>query len=205
MISPFGWGAPGAAVNQRNNDNGPDGNFFDQDCTGSISWGDAGPGDPDHRFNWIDFGSETLTQLGWNFVNLSTEYELLGRSSQTEEQQRVLEEIFLGIQAIRRLDMQAQCMIKEMYDNRSPGEDLVCEEPYSVTGPEDINPFNSQPCHRHWDAHVQDDCGFTPDFSGYNGFFLRGDAGQNLENILNDSTDESYNVDAVGGAFGGSI
>lgn len=116
---------------------------------------------------------------------------------------KVLEEIFLGIQAIRRLDMQAQCMIKDMYDQRSQGEELVCDEPYSTTGPEDGNPFNSPPCHRHWDSEVQSDCNFTPDFSGYNGFFLRCDAGQNLEQFLHDPTDQSWNVDAVGGAFSG--
>lgn len=187
-ISPFGWGVPGDFMNDRFSEDCP---FNDHECPGGISFGNGGPNDLNHKFNWIDYGSETLTQLGWLFVTLATEYELLGRSGQVEEQQKVLEEIFLGIQAIRRLDMQTQCMIKQMYDDRSAGEELVCPSEYTDN------------CHRHWDSKVKSGCNFTPDFSGYNGFFIRSDAGQNLEEFLHDPTDESWNVDAVGGAFSG--
>jgi hypothetical protein len=163
MIAPNGSGVPGFPSNPRFSD-GEDleqESLHDPDCGGDISWGNGSSGDPNHKFNWIDFGSETLTQLGWNFVTLATEYELLRRSSQLLEQKKVLEEIFLGIQAVRRLDMQAQCMISQMYDDRAKtGGHLVCDEPYRTR------------CHSNYDSDVPFDCNYVPDFSGYNGFLL---------------------------------
>lgn len=201
-LSPQGWGAPGHQLSIRFDTTKPL-PILDRDCGGNISWGDAGPGDPNHRFNWLDYGSETLTQVGWYLTTLATEYELMKRSGQVEQQQKILEDIFLTLQAIRRLDMEAQCMVAQMYEKRAPNEDLVCEEPYVQVGIEDINPFNSQPCHRHFDTKVKEGCNFTPDLSGYSGFMLRSDARQGLDDLLNDDSDETWNVDGIGGAFGG--
>jgi hypothetical protein len=39
--------------------------------------------------------------------------------------------------------------------------------------------------------------------SGYSGFMIRSDAPQGLDSLLHDPTDETWHVDAVGGAFGG--
>jgi hypothetical protein len=198
VISPVGWGMPGAEINERFGNDHP---LKDVDCGGTLSYGDEPPGTP-RKHNFIDFGSETLTQLGWHFVTLATEYELLGRSGQVEQQKKVLEEIFLGLQAIRRLDMQAQCMLKEMYDTRNQGQ-LICDKPYTTTKWGDKNPFNSPPCHKNFDAKINTDCNYTPDMSGYSGFMIRSDAPQGLDELLHDPTDETWHVDAVGGSFGG--
>jgi hypothetical protein len=200
VISPVGWGTPGSEINERFGDGHP---FQDVECGGDLSYGLEPPGAP-RKHNFLDFGSETLTQLGWHFVTLATEYELLGKFGQVEQQKKVLEEIFLGLQAIRRLDMQAQCMLKEMYDSRNKGE-LICDKPYTFTGRDDKNPFNSPPCQKNFDAkiNITNGCNYTPDMSGYSGFMIRSDAPQGLDSLLHDPTDETWHVDAVGGAFGG--
>jgi hypothetical protein len=198
VISPVGWGTPGSEINERFGDGHP---FQDVECGGDLSYGLEPPGAP-RKHNFLDFGSETLTQLGWHFVTLATEYELLGKFGQVEQQKKVLEEIFLGLQAIRRLDMQAQCMLKEMYDSRNEGQ-LICDDPYTTTGWGDRKPFNSPPCHKNFDAKINTDCNYTPDMSGYSGFMIRSDAPQGLDSLLHDPTDETWHVDAVGGAFGG--
>jgi hypothetical protein len=114
--------------------------------------------------------------------------------------QRTLEEIFLALQAIRRLDMQTQCLIEEMYNTRKNNPDdakYMCEWQYTNSG--GLNPFGSG--HVNFDSQVVDDCNFKANYSGYNGFFIREDATQQLEQILHDSTDETYNIDGVGSSF----
>lgn len=48
MISPNGWGVPGATVNQRW-DSLPE-EFNDHDCPLGLSWSNSN--DPNHKFNW---------------------------------------------------------------------------------------------------------------------------------------------------------
>ncbi len=173
-------------------------NIYDTDCMGETSLTDGS--DPNHRFNFLDMGAETLTQSGFYLMTLATEYEMLGKNGQHAEQQKTLENIFLVLQSIRRLDMQTQCLLKEMYDNRIPlsGDSCyICDEPYTETG--GFGHFGGGAIH--YDECVNDDCVFEPDFTGYNGFFVREDATQNLENYLHDPTDDTYNIDGVGGAF----
>ncbi len=81
-----------------------------------ISWNAA-----NQHHNWLDVGSETPHQMGWYWVTLATEYQLLMESGQTEEAQRTLEELFLGLQAYRRLDIEAQCLVKKRYDEITDG------------------------------------------------------------------------------------
>ena len=167
-----------------------------------ISWisKDKGARDnPNHRFNWVDFGSETLTQMGWWLITLSTEYELKRNAGDTLGQQRALEDLFLGLQALRRLDMQAQYILDKTYADRSlGGQQLLCER--ELVDATKLGWWNN--CHRNWDVRVKKGARFTPDYSGYNGFLIRSDVPQSLVELLDDSTDESWNVDAIGGAFG---
>jgi len=93
--------------------------------------------------------------------------------------------------------MQAQHIIDRAYANRKGG-DLLCSKKQALISK--AGWWNN--CHRNWDVQVKENAEFTPDFSGYNGFLIRSDAGQNLEEIFHDSTDEAWNVDAIGGAFG---
>ena len=192
-ISPNGAGVVGRRLNHR----------MDGDCNNfGISWfgeKDLPRDNPDHRFNWLDFGSETLTQSGWMFVFLATEYEIARRQGDKLTQDTALENIFLGLQAIRRLDMHTQHLLDRTYAKRSVNQELICAD--DLVSATHIGWWNN--CHRNWDARVKKDKIFTPDYSGYNGFMIRCDAGQNLEDILHDPTDESWNVDAIGGAFGG--
>ena len=53
------------------------------ECMGETSLDDDGS-DPNHKYNFLNVGSETLTQVGWHIVTLCTEYELLSKNGQTE-------------------------------------------------------------------------------------------------------------------------
>ena len=190
-ISPNGAGVVGMRLNNR----------MDNDCNSfGISWTPKEEDfhkTPNHKFNWLEFGSETLSELGWWFVTLATEYELKAREGDAKGQQKVLEEIFLSLQALRRLDMQAQHIIDRAYANRK-GSGLLCRKEQALITK--VGWWNN--CHRNWDVKVKENAQFIPDYSGYNGFLIRADAGQNLEEIFHDPTDEAWHVDAIGGAFG---
>jgi hypothetical protein len=146
--------------------------------------------------NYLDVGSETPTQLGWYWVMLSTEYELLGRNNQYKEQQKTLEDLFLSLQAYRRLDMKAQCIVSNMYNSRDDGE-IICSSTYT----------NDVAHARNFDTDYtsDEDCNFLPDLSGYSGFAIREDATQVLEPILNDPTEDQYNIDMVSSAYAFSL
>jgi hypothetical protein len=180
-------------VDDRANMTGP---FYDPECN-------DGTGD---RFNHLEMGSETPHQLGWYLVTLATEYELLRVSGETAEMQKTLEEIFLALQAYKRLDMRANCMAKERYDEITNDFEVDrCN-----------NPFNEQPycslCRIIYQTgqHIGlsmpcfKDCNFTPDLSGTSGFFLREDATQKLETILTDNSEDMWNIDLISSdnAFG---
>ena len=197
-MSPIGWGTPGAEATNRIIDGKP---FFDSDCL-NLDDTDWLTDDPNHLFNWVDYGSETLSELGWYLVTLATEYALLGQQGKLAEQKKTLEDIFLALQAIRRLDMQTQCLLREMYDKRKAIGGYVCIAPYTNSSVDPV-PWDLEP-HRNFDTNVKADCDFQPNFSGYNGFFIREDAVLGLSDILNDPTEDQYNVAYVGSAFASS-
>lgn len=191
-LSANGAGVPGRRLNSR----------LDRDCANyGISWFNLDEDvrkKPNHRFNWLDYGSETLSELGWLFVALATEYELLGREGDEKGQQRILEDIFLSLQAIRRLDMLTEYILDRAYAKRGINGDPICT-------PELVNATSFgwwNNCHRTWGVKVKQGANYHPDYSGYSGFFIRCDASQKLAPILDDSTNESWNVDAIGGAYG---
>jgi hypothetical protein len=178
-----GWG-----LGERNNG----GLLSDPDCGGSVSWNDS-------NHNYLEMGSETPTQLGWYWIMLATEYELLGRNHQYEAQKKTLEDLFLALQAYRRLDMKANCIVAEMYKNRTNGE-IICDDLYrqDISDPTDISDL---PQMRTFDTDFRASCSFSPDLSGYSGFFIREDATQGLETTLHDPSEDQYNIDMVSSAY----
>lgn len=199
------WG-----MRDRNNPNTGDSIWYDPNCD------NAGPFPGTHWkpdsvepkiHNYLEVGSETPHQMGWYWVTLATEYELLRLNGQEEEMQRTLEELFLSLQAHRRLDMQAQCMARKRYDEITNDfevetcgvsdweiieGDCLCSRKYRDSG------------HPHFDNPCEDNCDWQPDLSGYSGFFLREDATQELE-ILHDSSDDKYNIDLVSSDYAMSL
>jgi hypothetical protein len=196
-----GYGLPGTAIKIEPNGNYGLGirneRFLDDDetipnweydpaCSGGTSWQNNA------KHNFLDMGSETPTQVGWNMVALSTEFELLKKNGQTAEAQRVLEEIFLSLQAMRRLDIQLQCLAKRRYDQmKASGQtELLCHSPYTSRE------------HPHFDTEIDTAaCNFVPRTDGFGDFFLREDATQALEPILHDSTEGKYNIDMIKSDF----
>lgn len=69
--------------------------------------------------NVLAFGDATI-QLGRHIALLATEYHLLGKSGQLEAQKRTLNELFLALQAYRRLDMTANRLWKLKMDHCGP-------------------------------------------------------------------------------------
>lgn len=158
-------------------------------------------------------------QMGWYWATLATEYELLRLSGQSEEAQKTLEDIFLGLQAYRRLDMQAQCMARKRYDeitddfeveNCETGVEIhvlgipvtqtvsgacLCSEKYREGGTSG---------HPNFDNPCEDNCDYQPILTGYSGFFLREDATQALE-ILHDPSEDKYNIDLVSSDYAMSL
>ena len=202
ICSKAGYGLPATAINitttgrfgmnERNGDENGD-VWYDQDC------GDDGqePNGFDHTHNWLDMGSETPQQMGWYWVTLATEWKLLKESGQEAEAQRTLEELVLGLQAYRRLDITANCLAaaryKEITDGfetgaQCEGAPCLCAGKYQ--GPDSWN-FDSS-CPGGCDA-------FTPQTDGYSGFFLREDATQALEPLLHDTSEGKWNIDLIGG------
>ena len=79
--------------------------------------------------------SETPSQLGWYIQILAIEYENLRRYGQHEKMKTTLEDLFLALQAIRRLDMQAQCIFQELYNERKQCQDCkICSNLFKVKG-----------------------------------------------------------------------
>lgn len=171
--------------------------FFDPDC--NIS----GPS-PGHSYqdfathNYLEMSEETPHQMQWYWTMLATEYNLLSQSGQFEEAERTLEELYLGLQAYRRLDMLANCMAEERYqeitddfevEKSCNGYDCLCSAEY----------FSEPGAHNMtFIAPTMDNCPFQADLSGYTGFSLREDATQVLE-LLHDDSEDKWNIDLVGG------
>lgn len=198
VMSPNG----GRGMNDRN-DNVLYPQWYDQDCAEDVS----NPGDVPFKHNYLEYGSETPHQMGWYWAMLATEYELLRLNGQNQEAQKTLEELFLGLQAYRRLDMQAQCMASIRYDeitddfeveqcdpNTNPDLDCLCGEKYWMPDYE----------HQSFGVPCINNCDWQPDLSGYSGFYLREDATQELE-ILHDPSEDRYNIDLVSSDYAMSL
>jgi hypothetical protein len=90
----------------------------------NISW-EAGLSNA--KKNWLDVGSETPQQMGRYWAVLASEYAMIAQNytiSAAERaalQQRTLEELFLGLQAYRRLDITAQCLAAQRYQEIRDG------------------------------------------------------------------------------------
>ncbi|HRI00298.1 MAG TPA: hypothetical protein PK006_04525 [Saprospiraceae bacterium] len=155
----------------------------DQNCAINTHWDQANG----TRFNFINFESETPTQLGWYIVKLATDYELFRLAGDQKEMKRSLEEIFLAIQALRRLDMQAQCIFKRLYDKRKGCDNCtVCPEDYELAR-----------VHTRLTSTKYKDCDYEPQLDGYVGFFIREDVSMDFGNSFHDSTEQKWNVDGT--------
>ncbi|MBL7829087.1 MAG: hypothetical protein JNJ57_20800 [Saprospiraceae bacterium] len=149
--------------------------------------------------NFLEFSSETPHQLGWYLVTLATEYELLRQNGESVEAQRTLEDLFLALQAYRRLDITANCLVKQRYDEITDHFEVEnCLElepfgnrvyPYCLCGEK----YHNKQCDQdntwfstnndHMDIPAKENCPWQPDLSGYSGFFIRSDATQEQESL----------------------
>lgn len=201
--------------------------FYNPDCANSvdttisgISWNPPLPGHDSpftgEKHNYLEYGSETPHQLGWYLVTLATEYELLGQNGQTAEQQRTLENIFLALQAYRRLDITANCLVKQRYDEITESFETdkcniqvwgswkegacLCSERYHNGQCNNSSIFSSADSKWHFDIPCKQNCPWQPNLSGYSGFFIREDAVQEQEG-LHDPSEDKWNIDLVGSVF----
>lgn len=196
--SKSGYGLPATSINMhasgkdeqqdRSGDPPKDGkwDFRDSKCFGDVG----------RTHNVLDMGSETPHQMGWYWVTLATEYQLLKENGQDAEAQRTLEELFLGLQAYRRLDIQANCIVKQRYDELAElGENFMLCSPLYTEGTH----------HKHFDTFYDEDCNFTPQTDGFSGFFLREDATQDLEPLLDDQSEGKWHIDAIKSDYSNSL
>lgn len=175
--------------------------------TSSISWNYE-------VHNHLEMGEETPHQMQWYWTTLATEYALLNQNGQTEEAQRVLEELYLGLQAYRRMDMLANCMAEERYQEIT--DDFEVEDCYRdinggplggqhdrgdcLCGPKYVDSpggFNDN-----FKTYTQNNCPFQADLSGYTGFALREDGTQLLGTLLHDPSEDQWNIDLVFSDYG---
>ena len=201
------------------------GAFFNPNCANAgpspgTSWNP--PGSPnfdptaepteDHH-NVLEYGSETPHQIGWYLVTLATEYALLGQNGQLEEQQRTLEDLFLALQAYRRLDITANCLVKDRYDEITAGFEVencdiwVGNHHYTEDACLCAEKYHNGQCGGliadakwHFDIPCKTNCPWSPNLSGFSGFYIREDAVQEQEG-LHDASEDRWNVDLVGNAF----
>ncbi len=196
ICSKAGYGLPAISINMENEAKfgmgedryKPESAFYDPECGGQ-----TGPTN-----NYLDMGSETPHQMGWYWVVLATEWKLLKENHQEAEAQRTLEELVLGLQAYRRLDITANCLARNRYREithgfetgaQCEGQACLCSGKYKGT-----SQWN-------FDVGCGTSCGtyYTPRTDGYSGFFLREDATQALEPLLHDPSEGKWNIDLIGG------
>jgi len=197
-ISPNGAFGGMEDRNKKFYDDGSPNPFHDPACA------DAGPSegtnwDDDEIHNYLEMGEETPHQMQWYWTTLATEYALLIQQGQTTEAQRTLEELYLALQAYRRMDMLANCMAEERYvEITADFEVETCGDNHCLCGPKYVDSpggFNDN-----FKTDTQDNCPFQADLSGYTGFSLREDGTQALE-ALNDFSEDKWNIDLVGGDY----
>ncbi len=199
--------------------------WLDKDCANSNDLNISGTShNPDNgineppfttdKHNYIEYGSETPHQIGWYLTVLATEYALLGKNGQFEEQQKTLEDLFLALQAYRRLDITANCLVKERYDEITDGFEVencsiqvwfnnytdpcLCSDKYFNNQCKDNNEHVDRKWH--FDIPCKENCPWQPNLSGYSGFFIRADATQEQE-ALHDPSEDKWNIDLVHSPF----
>ncbi len=162
--------------------------FLDIHCADGVHWDQKNA----IRFNYLDIGSETPSQLGWYMVMLCMEYERYRLMNQADLQRRSLEELYLALQALRRLDMQAQCAAEKLYEHlRLNNKQRCCEKYFGrQKGLVEIHSFLTS-------GRFSPSCDFKKQLDGYNGFFIRADAPQSLREDLHDESHEWFHVDAI--------
>ncbi len=186
----------------------------DQTFANSKCADDGSPPATQEAHNYLELGSETPHQLGWYLVALASEYELLRQNGQLAAAQQTLEEIFLALQAYRRLDITANCLVKARYEEISANFEVdncslntglnwqlgacLCGEKYHNGQCPKDNALGAQ--NDHFDIPCKSNCPWEPDLSGYSGFFIREDATQGLE-ALHDPSDDKWNIDLVSSDF----
>ena len=211
--------------------NTPNTDFYNPKCADAgpspgTSWNPPGspnfnPGEePTEDFhNVLEYGSETPHQIGWYLTTLATEYALLGQNGQVEEQQRTLEDLFLALQAYRRLDIEANCLVKDRYDEITDGFEVedcdiwvgnhhytedacLCAEKYhnGQCGGAGVLGIQGPDAKWNFDIPCKTNCPWPPNLSGFSGFFIREDAVQEQEK-LHDASEDKWNIDLVGNAF----
>ncbi len=117
-----------------------------------------------NRPNVLNFGDSPIT-LGYYMALLATEYELLSRNGQHEQKEKTLREIWLSLQAYRRLDMTAN----RFYDKWIE--------------------LNRPECRVNQNVGACGDVFTVPRFDGYSGFFLRDDVPHFFRNLFNANAD----------------
>lgn len=211
ILAPNG----GYGMGDRNPEPLADQTFINQDCANDqTNYGN----DPDDNLsvgethNYLEFEVETAHQLGWYLTVLATEYELLTQNEKFDQAQKTLEEIFLALQAYRRLDITANCLVKKRYDEITAHfESTTCslwEGLIERTGTcLCSNKYEIGPCKdrsEHFDIPCKEYCDWQPDLSGYSGFFIREDATQALE-ALHDPSENKWNIDLVSSGYAMSL
>ena len=217
--SRSGFSLPATSIDQRANGSHGLGDrnnaalypeWYDPDCA------EAGPSpgtDWDNSLvhNVLSVGSETPHQMSWYWITLATEYALLKKNGQEHEAQRTLEDLFLGLQAYRRLDITANCLAKERYDEIQnnfetdytcaatqffPFESCLCNFKYTNNIDPEGGTSGCEKANFDIPCNGSDICRFIPQTDGYSGFYIREDATQELE-ALHDVSEDKWNIDAV--------
>lgn len=124
--------------------------------------------------NVLRWGDATV-DLGYYFAQLATEYELLFRNGQTGQLQKTKHELWLALQAYRRLDIAANLQ----YDAWVRQNDPDCQFTQTLGM-----------------------CGYLvngPDLSGYSGFFMRDDVPNSIRHFFhaNANADRAWEVGGI--------
>ena len=119
--------------------------------------------------------ADTTIDLGYYLAMLATEYELLSRNRQFEQRDKTLHELWLALQAYRRLDMTANRLYHNWKDKYDPGCRMLQSSGMCGQSAEDL------------------------DFSGYSGFFLRDDVPNSIQHYFNGNAngDKAWEVGGV--------
>ncbi len=128
--------------------------------------------------NVLSWGDATIGH-GHYLAMLATEYELLRKNKQWEQSQKTLHELWLALQAYRRLDMTANRLYEHWRAKYAP------------------------------DCHVEKTIGMcgievsVPNYSGYSGFFIRDDVPHSFkgEFIESSGNEKSWEVGSIGSDY----
>ncbi len=128
--------------------------------------------------NVLRWGDTTI-DLGYYLAMLATEYELLSRNGQFEQRDKTLHEIWLALQAYRRLDMTANRIYHKWKEKYDSGCRILQSSGMCGHSAEDV------------------------DFSGYSGFFVRDDVPNSIHHFFNANAngDKAWEVGGIRADF----